>query len=210
MPAAPRTRPGPPRPRRRDPVLALAWAAKAASGGNVRFSARRFSIAADWDEVASALTDTPHGLSLARPSYRAVPGTDGCGSAGLIRPGVSISLASSAAIRRLRYSPAAAHWSEARTEPRIFRVTPCSLIASTRSTRGGSRMLLPPGGVGLHRLADIVDDLDRTIDVRAVGDRHVLVDPRPDARQVRGHLDLPIRDRMDDTIDVADASCAAG
>src|SRR6185312_7123812 len=117
--------------------LALAWAENAASGGNLRFSARRFSIAADWDEVASALTDTPHGLSLARPSYRAVPGTDGRGSAGLIRPGVSISLASSAAIRRLRYSPAAAHWSEARTEPRIFRVTPCSLIASTRSTRGG-------------------------------------------------------------------------
>ena len=60
-----------------------------------------------------------------------------------------------------------------------------------------------PDRVAGHPRADLVDDRDRPVDVGAVGDRHVLVDPRPDAGQVRGHLDLAVRDGVDDAVEVA-------
>ena len=44
-------------------------------------------------------------------------------------PGISMPFASNAARRRLRKSPAAAHWSAARTVPRILSVTPYSASA---------------------------------------------------------------------------------
>ena len=52
--------------------------------------------------------------------------------------GISMPFALNASSRRLRSSPAAAHWSGARTVPRILSVTPYSASASTRSTRGAS------------------------------------------------------------------------
>ena len=107
-------------------------------------------------------------------------------------------------MRRLRNSPPAAHCSEARTLPRILSVTPYSAIASTRSTRGGSRMRRFQTGIGGHLLADLVDDADRLVDVGPVGDRHVLVDPRPDAGEVAGDLDLAVGHRVDDAVDVPD------
>ena len=61
---------------------------------------------------------------------------------------------------------------------------------------------LPDRVVG-HRLADVVDDLGRLVDVGAVGDGDVLVDPGPDARPVRGDLDLAVGDGVDDAVEVA-------
>ena len=53
--------------------------------------------------------------------------------------GISIPFGLNATSSRLRKSPAAAHWSAARTVPRILSVTPYSARAATRSTRGASR-----------------------------------------------------------------------
>ena len=60
---------------------------------------------------------------------------------------------------------------------------------------------LPDRIVGIS-LPDRVDDGDRRVDVRAVGDRDVLVDPGPDAGPVGGDLDLAVRDGVDDAVDV--------
>ena len=108
-----------------------------------------------------------------------------------------------AASSRLRSSPAAAHWSGARTVPRILRVTPYSPRASTRSTRGASMTRRFQAGSDGHLATDVVDDLDRLVDVRAVGDGDVLVDPRPDPGQVAGDGDLAVGDRVDDAVEVA-------
>ena len=53
-----------------------------------------------------------------------------------------------------------------------------------------------PLGVGGHRLADVVHDARRLVDVRPVRDRDVLVDPRPDAGPVGRDLDLAVGDRV--------------
>src|SRR5439155_13961505 len=59
-----------------------------------------------------------------------------------------------------------------------------------------------PGGIAGHLPADVVDDLDRLVDVGAVGDRDVLVDPRPHPGEVGGDADLAIRDRVDNPVQV--------
>ena len=59
-----------------------------------------------------------------------------------------------------------------------------------------------PGRVAGHLAPDVVDDLDRLVDVGAVGDRDVLVDARPDPGQVRGDLDLAVGDRVDHAVEV--------
>ena len=61
-----------------------------------------------------------------------------------------------------------------------------------------------PDRVVEHLAPDGIDDADRAIDVGAVGDHDVLVDPCPDPGQVGGHLDLAVGDRVDHAIDVAD------
>ena len=116
--------------------------------------------------------------------------------------GISMPCASERARRRLRSSPPAAHWSGARTVPRILSVTPYSPSASIRSTCG-ARGRGASSRVGGHLRADLVDDLGRLVDVGAVGDRDVLVDARPDAGQVRGDLDLAVGHRVDDAVEVA-------
>ena len=83
-------------------------------------------------------------------------------------------------------------------------MTPYSPRASTRSTRGASRTRrFQTGSLG-HLAPDLVDDVDRLVDVGAVGDRDVLVDPRPDAGQVGGDLDLAVGDGVDDAVEVAE------
>ena len=61
---------------------------------------------------------------------------------------------------------------------------------------------LPDRIVG-HLAPDRVDDPDGRVDVGAVGDRDVLVDARPDAGQVGGHVDLAVGDRVHHAIEVA-------
>ena len=176
------------------------------AGGNVRVSARRFSISG---EVESGLTLTDPSIVGGWPGHSIVPSR--CGPhhqrtiarqgrvrrrsalhrAGPARPdgrgpgrGRRVAAAGSrcrsprsASSRRLRNSPAAAHWSAARTEPRILSVIPNSPRASTRSTRGASRIRRRQTRLARHLAADLVDHGDGLVDVGAVRDRHVLVDP---------------------------------
>src|SRR5947199_404534 len=60
-----------------------------------------------------------------------------------------------------------------------------------------------PLGVGGHRLADVVDDLRRLVDVGAVGDRDVLIDSGPDPGQVARDGDLAVGDGVDHAIEVS-------
>ena len=110
----------------------------------------------------------------------------------------------SAASSRLRNSPPAAHCSVARTEPEDLEGH--AVLAERLDPLDPRRLehAALPDRVVEHRLADGVDHPDRPVDVGAVGDDHVLVDPGPDAGQVRGDLDLAVRHGVDDAIDVAD------
>ena len=105
---------------------------------------------------------------------------------------------------------AAAHWSAARTVPRILSVTPDSARAAIALDARRLEDAPAPDRVGGHRPADLVDDLDRRVDVGPVGDGHVLVDARPDAGQVRGDLDLAVGDGVDDAVEVAQRRPAQG
>ena len=221
-------------------AVALAWAANAGSGGNVRDSARRFSISGDGTGGSTLTGSLVLDVGWRRPSYRAAPGArlgraDGAAArllgalgqvvlrrarrvevAGCERVavglrarttrcgrGISMPCSLKAASRRLRKSPAAAHWSAARTVPRILSVTPYSASACDPLDARRLEDAPLPDRVGGHLAADVVDDLDRPLDVRAVGDRDVLVDARPDAGQVRGDLDLAVGHGVDDAVEVA-------
>ena len=123
---------------------------------------------------------------------------------------ISMPFVRKASSRRRRKSLAAAHWSAARTVPRIFIVTPGLGQVGDPLDARGIEDAPAPDRVGGHRPADLVDDLDGALDVGPVGDRDVLVDPRPDAGQVRGDLDLAVGHRVDDAVEVAQRRPAQG
>src|SRR6185437_4965365 len=60
-----------------------------------------------------------------------------------------------------------------------------------------------PDRVVVHLAAELVDDLDRLVDIGPEGDRDVLVDPGPRPGPVAGDLDLTVRHRVDDAVEVA-------
>ena len=87
--------------------------------------------------------------------------------------------------------------------PRILSVIPSSAIASTRSTRGGSRIRrFQTGSVAISLPTASTTSIALSMSVpNATVD--VLVDPGPRPRPVRGDLDLAVRDGVDDAVEVA-------
>ena len=108
-----------------------------------------------------------------------------------------------AASRRLRRSPAAAHWSARadRAEDLERDAVRLQRLHALDAWRLEDAPL--PDRIAGHLATDVVDDLDRLVDVGAVGDGHVLVDPRPDPGQVGRHVDLAVGDGVDDAVEVA-------
>ena len=65
-----------------------------------------------------------------------------------------------------------------------------------------------PRGILGEPGANLVDDRGRALSVGVVGDRDVEVDPRPDARVVRRHRDLPVRHAVHRAVEVAERRAA--
>ena len=109
-----------------------------------------------------------------------------------------------AASRRLRNSPAAAHCSAARTVPRILSVTPVSSIDSTRSTRGGSRIRRFQTGSAAICPADARRRRAIALSMSVPNATMTFWLIRAQVRvRLLGDLDLAVRDRVDDAVEVA-------
>src|SRR5205823_14902312 len=59
-----------------------------------------------------------------------------------------------------------------------------------------------PVGIAGEPSADVVDDIRGLVDVGAIGNGDVLVDPGPDSGEVRGDGDGAVRDAVDDAVEV--------